>query len=91
MPSVDTLVLYRTHVWPRSHILALCWQWQEILIILGVRWRAHVNWLSRSSRNVAMRFAVWIGSLVVRGLAVKGRRHRMLPVPRLAGQGLHEQ
>ena len=82
---IDLQLPFRPDAWPRTPICPQRWHWRVILRFPWERPGAHINELelralftllrslARSSGNIGMRFAVHVDSLVVLGIAAKGR------------------
>ena len=82
---IDLQLPFRPDAWPRTPNCPQRWHWKVILSFPWKRPGAHINelelralftllrGLARSSGNVGMRFAVLVDSLVVLGIAAKGR------------------
>ena len=82
---IDLQLPFRRDAWPRTPICPRRWQWRVVLKFPWKRPGAHINelelralftllrGLARSTGNIGMRFAVLVDSLVVLGIAAKGR------------------
>ena len=82
---IDLQQPFRPDAWPRTPICPRKWRWQVILEFPWKRPGAYINELelralftllrslARSIGNIGMRFGVLVDSLVVLGIAAKGR------------------